>query len=32
MRIYKPVVELVLRHRWFVVVSAVVLVAVTIPF
>jgi copper/silver efflux system protein len=32
MRLYKPVVEFVLRHRWFIVVSAVVLVAVTIPF
>jgi Cu(I)/Ag(I) efflux system membrane protein CusA/SilA len=32
MRLYKPIVELVLRHRWFVVVSAVLLVAVTVPF
>jgi copper/silver efflux system protein len=32
MRLYKPVVEFVLRHRWLVVASAVLVVTVTIPF
>lgn len=31
MRLYKPVVEFVLRHRWAVVAAAVVVVAVSVP-
>ncbi|MCI0443994.1 CusA/CzcA family heavy metal efflux RND transporter [bacterium] len=32
MRVYKPVVEFVLRHRWVVVFAAMFLVAATVPF
>lgn len=32
MKLYKPVVEFVLRHRYLVVVAAVLIVAATVPF
>ena len=32
MKLYKPVVEFVLRHRWLVVTAAVIIVVATVPF